>query len=96
MTYVQAVPFWLGLLIFMIMLTSPEGRTNMDNRKSWHLKCLFLEGVWDVLSNASVLISHSTVRSFFIQKDICREGSRKRERNNTKGGNKDTALINLL
>lgn len=63
----------------MIVLTSPESRTNTEYQEEvWHPKCLFLERVWDGLSNAYVLIARSTVRNFFfIQKDSRREGSNK-------------------
>jgi len=68
----------------MIVLTSPESRTNTEYQEEvWHPKCLFLERVWDGLSNAYVLIARSTVRNFFfIQKDSRREGSNKNSKKN--------------
>lgn len=69
----------------MIVLTSPESRTNTEYQEEvWHPKCLFLERVWDGLSNAYVLIARSTVRNFFfIQKDSRREGSNKNSKKKT-------------
>lgn len=96
----------------MIVLTSPESRTNTEYQEEvWHPKCLFLERVWDGLSNAYVLIARSTVRNFFfIQKDSRREGSNKNSKKKTtqktknpnttkaqKGKNPlNTAVSNLL